>query len=60
MYCVECRESGRFPWDHAADCVAGLREMLRLYEIGFGLLLVAIILETVLLVVAFVKVGACT
>jgi hypothetical protein len=60
MYCLECRETGRFPWEHRSGCVAGLRELLRLYEIGFGLLLVAIILETILLVVAFVKVGACS
>lgn len=58
-YCTEGREARLFPWDHGVDCVAGLRSMLRLYEVGFPLVLVVLIIETVLIVVAFVKIGAC-
>ncbi len=60
MYCAECREAGRFPWDHSPGCVEGPKQQLRLYEIGFGLLLMVIILETVFLAIAFQKTGACS
>ena len=57
-YCPECRETGRFPWNHSKDCVEGLRALLRLYEIGFGLMLVVVILDTVLLLWVYKLLGA--
>jgi hypothetical protein len=59
MYCPECRESGRFPWNHRANCVQGLGQTLHLYEIGFFGLLIVIVIETVLLAVEFAEIGAC-
>ena len=58
MYCAECRESGRFPWRYTAECVTGLRERLRIYETGFAALLCVIIVEGVLLLVAYKLLGA--
>lgn len=57
VYCPECRCSGSVPWSHEEGCVTGLKQRLRWYEIGFGLVIVVLTLETVLLIIAFVRLG---
>ena len=57
MYCPECRATGSVPWAHEDECVTGLKQRLRWYELGFRAVLVVLVTETVLLIVAFVKLG---
>ena len=53
MYCPGCREPGLWPWQHAADCVDGLRQRLRWYEAGLPILVVLFLVETLLLLLAY-------
>jgi len=57
MYCLTFRELGRFPWQHASECVDGLRQRVRLYEALLPWLAMLLVGETVLGVVAFVLLG---
>lgn len=57
MYCAECREPGRFAWQHADDCREGLKHKLSFYQWLLGWVLLLLLGETALLVVAFVLMG---
>jgi hypothetical protein len=57
VYCPTCREPGRLPWQHAADCVVGLRHQLRWYQAGLPLIALLLVLETGLLVAAWMALG---
>lgn len=57
MYCPTCREPGRLPWQHDPECVEGLRQQLRWYRAGIPVVLFLLLVETALLVVAFVALG---
>jgi hypothetical protein len=57
VYCPTCREPGRLPWQHSADCVEGLRHRLRWYEAGLPIVALLLLCETALLVWAFVALG---
>lgn len=53
MYCPTCREPGRLPWQHSAECVDGLRHRLRWYEAGLPIVALLSLAETGLLVLAY-------
>jgi hypothetical protein len=59
MYCPACREPGRLPWQHAADCVEGLRHRLRWYEAGLPIVALLLLGEAALLLGAWVALGRC-
>ena len=53
LYCRECREPGRFPWQHDPECVEGLKHKVSAYQTAMGWILLLLFAETVLLVIAF-------
>jgi hypothetical protein len=57
VYCPSCREPSRLPWQHAPECVEGLRAKVRWYEAGLPILAVLLLAETVLLVTAYRALG---
>lgn len=57
MYCPECRETGRVPWQHDADCKVGLKQWVTTLRMALGFLLVAMVVNTVLLILAFSMIG---
>ena len=57
MYCPECRETGRFPWHHDDDCKVGLRQWVTTLRATVGVLLVALVPNTVLLVAVLAMMG---
>jgi hypothetical protein len=60
MYCCECREPGRMPWQHTEGCVEGLRQKLRWYEAGLPIGIVLLVLETAFVAYVFMKLGRCS
>lgn len=53
VYCPTCREAAAFPWQHAPDCVDGLRAQLRWYRAGLPIVALLLLAETVLLAAAW-------
>jgi hypothetical protein len=60
MYCSECREAGRMPWQHAEGCVEAMRQKLRWYSAGLPIGIVLLALETLAIAYVFVRLGRCT
>jgi hypothetical protein len=54
MYCPECHERGRFPWEHRDDCVEALRHKVRWYEGALPWILLVLVTQTILLIAVFV------
>lgn len=59
MYCPECRERGDWPWQHEESCVEGLRHQLRWYQLGIPAVIAVLVVESILLVVVFARLGSC-
>lgn len=57
MYCPECREPGRWPWQHDPECKEGLKHKVSAYQTALGWVILLLFGETVLLVVAFTLLG---
>ena len=58
IYCGECRETGLSPWDHKPGCSEGEWERFDVYTVGVAGVIVAVLAETVWLLVLVVKIGA--
>ena len=57
MYCPTCREPGRLPWQHAPECVEGLRQQLRWYQAGLPIVCALLLVQTILWGVMFWRGG---
>jgi hypothetical protein len=60
MYCPECRETGRMPWQHADGCVEALRQKLRWYAAGLPIIIALLALETLAVAYVFIRLARCT
>lgn len=53
VYCPSCRQTAATPWQHASDCIEGLRAKVRFYEAGIPIILVVLLAETALLAAVY-------
>ena len=56
-YCAECRETGRYPWQHGDDCTVGLKQWLATLRAVVVVLIAALVLNAMLLAAAFAMLG---